>query len=371
MSHQHTILLFSIDPGGANSIGILAHELSKTANIVCFAKEAACSHLKHNFPQINVTLLSNKHDQYSKTTYLQLLATIKPNVVFTDTTGRDYSNRSLWRACKDFGIPSIAILDQWMNYALRFLKQHETYQGCMAYTTDDFILPTAIVTMDCSAKLQMVKEGLPENIIHPLGSPYYESLKSKPVKNKTQKKKAITILFASEPITAVYGHKLGKKIHGYTEQTIIKTLCQSITKQAKQQHFSVIIRPHPRESQRRYNRLIKSYHFASLCSKRSVQESIQSADIVLGMSSTMLLEASLQNKPILSIQIGNHKESPFYLEQIGLLRSVRYTFQLHNVIKNLEAMRFNRYTVKMTTQNNSVESIHKLMTSLCQLGKSD
>lgn len=364
MNKKKSIMLFAVDPGGSNSIGVLSQELSKNYVIHSYAREAAYKHLLENNPGIKVTHLHDKYCQYSEHMFLKLLKKLNPSVVITDTASRDYSNRSLWQACKLAGIPSIAILDQWMSYSVRFLKEHKSYQDKQSYEIEEYNLPQVIVVMDQSAKTEMVKEGIPEKMIYPIGSPYYQKLNnfSKVIKQKS--KQDLQILFASEPITSTYGHTLGKHIHGYTERSTIHALCQSIEKSDYKRKIGVSIRPHPREPKQRYKQLLSRYKFVKLCRSKTVYDSISCHNVIIGMSSTMLLEGAFINKPIISIQIGNHGSSPFYLEQIGLTQSLRYTFELKRLIENILRNNLKRYQVNIDSKGNAIESISDLIESL-------
>ena len=61
------------------------------------------------------------------------------------------------------------------------------------------------------------------------------------------------------------------------------------------------------------------------------------SDIVAGMSSMFLIEATIIGKPVISILIGLHKdrESPFILDRRGITKSVREESELIKVLNGL------------------------------------
>ena len=81
------------------------------------------------------------------------------------------------------------------------------------------------------------------------------------------------------------------------------------------------IKPHPRDNRGVYSEICNQFPFVSVTDCDSTEAIIQS-DAVLGMSSTLLLEAALLNKPIQSIQINLKMKSPFILDQIGKIKSI-------------------------------------------------
>ncbi|CAM4079652.1 UDP-N-acetylglucosamine 2-epimerase [Pseudoalteromonas ostreae] len=366
--NEQTIMLFAADPGGANSIAVLSNYLQKqNYNTVLFARDITLKHLK-NKGYKNVTLLDDNINQYDIQSIESLISPYDPSLLVTSTTGRDFIERTTWLVGNKLNVPTVAILDQWMNYSLRFLKQHYLHQHKNEYALDEYILPSSIIVMDESAKLAMVQEGLPHNIIHPLGCPYFDNLKQKAKRNKLIKRDTVNILFASEPITKIYGNKLGRNIHGYTEKTILRVLCEHIQALDKKRKIKLIIKPHPRESSKRYSEFLAKFDFTLICKERSVLDSFKHSDIVFGMSSTVLLEATIFNKPTLSLHLGSNKKSTYLLEQLNKTEAIRKRYKLTAVIKNLLTKQLTPYNQQIElTSGSACHEITKHIAKLIKL----
>lgn len=366
--NEQTIMLFAADPGGANSIAVLSNYLQKkNYNTVLFARYAALKHLTSNGYK-NVTLLSKDIKEYDIQTIESLINSYNPCLIITSTTGRDFIERTAWLVGGKLNIPIIAILDQWMNYSLRFLKKHDTHQDKNTYSVDEYILPTSIIVMDQVAKLSMVHEGLPHNIIYPLGSPYFDHIKLKSKIAKPKSFNSVTILFASEPITKIYGNKLGRSIHGYTEKTTLRSLCLHIQTLDIKRKIKLVIKPHPRESEKRYSEFLEKFAFTSICPEKSVFDSFKHCDIVFGMSSTVLLEAILFKKPTISLHLSSNKKSTYLLEQRGKTTAIRKRYKLTTVIKNLLTKQLTSYNQQFElTKGGACQAITKHIDKLINL----
>lgn len=362
-----TILMFAADPGGANSIAVLSRYLTnKRYRTVILARREALKHL-NNKGYSDVTLIDETINQYSLKDVESLLKQYDPHLLVTSTTGRDFIERTTWLVGNKLNVPTVAILDQWMNYSLRFLKQHDLHQHKNEYSLNEYILPSSIIVMDQSAKLAMVQEGIPQHIIHPLGSPYFDSLTQKVKRGNLIQRDTVNILFASEPITKVYGHKLGRNIHGYTEKTTLRVLCEHIEALDKERKIKLIIKPHPRESHKRYSEFLMKFRFTSICKERSVLDSFKHCDVVFGMSSTVLLEAIIFNKPAISLHLGSNKKSTYLLEQLNKAEAIRKRYKLTAIIKKLLAKQLSSYIQQVELTSGS--ACHEITSHIAKLIK--
>jgi len=353
------LLLFSRDPGGANLIVSMYPILSQEYDIDLYGKDTAlhvyeknnlaCKNMNQLLPSIN-----------SKT-ITEFLIHHKYDGILTSTSAEDFTERLLWQTAQKLNIFNAAILDQWMNYSLRFLKSPESYQTKKKYNLSEYILPQKIFVMDEYAKKLMVKEGIPDQLIRVTGQPYFESFIKKSIKTVTASKdnEKITWLFASEPITTVYGKEKGLNIYGYTEQSILYATCKAINKlQCKR--IQLQIKPHPRDDIKVYTDICNQFPFVSLITINSVDAILQS-DAVLGMSSTLLLEAALLDKPILSIQLNLKINSPFILDQINKSKSIIKEEKLEKELCLLAEQNHSatdsKFMVSLTTQKSAIKNI--------------
>src|SRR5438552_3085265 len=114
--------------------------------------------------------------------------------------------KPFFAAARQLGIPSLAVLDHWMNYRLRFANE----KGELVY------LPDRIAIMDEQARAEMLAEGLDADRIVITGQPALDELAafrrslSPQLRPEVRQLLGVAedermVLFASEPISAMCG----------------------------------------------------------------------------------------------------------------------------------------------------------------------
>lgn len=314
------ILFFSRDPGAANVIipVFKKMESNESLSLHLYGKEFALDKYKEsNCDYVN---LLDEVERCDLDHIKNLLLINGFDLVVTGTTTNDDTDRLLWKAANDIGIPSLAILDQWIDYVERFTMRTDN---------SGMVLPRYISVMDEYASVKMRKLGFPEEIVVVTGQPYFETtanLIEGISDNKLRKildKYCINddekvVLFAAEPLIESYENPLKR---GYNQMTILSDLIPVIKDWAEehQQRIVFCIKPHPRNDLSTLSTFIENGQntFRSILTEESPQEMIKLSDAVIGMSSMMLLEATIASRPILSVQIGLSVREPFLLAQIG------------------------------------------------------
>jgi UDP-N-acetylglucosamine 2-epimerase len=221
----------------------------------------------------------------------------------------------------------------------------------------------------------MEKEGFPKDQLLITGNPYFEYFANNHKYNIAQsvnlikqydlKKYQKVFLFASEPITTIFGERKGMEIYGYTELTILYHIVDYIKSQPSES-IKLLIKPHPKDNIEVFSSLISQYSFISFSEEISTNyfDLLNTCDLVLGMSSTLLLEAALLNKNILSVQIGLIMDSPFVLDKMGISASVKNTVEL---TRKLDAMNDGSLRVNLLSYltehsvNNILQYINKML----------
>jgi UDP-N-acetylglucosamine 2-epimerase len=342
------ILFFACDPGGANAIIPLLKPLARQGKILIFGKGAALKKYQAN------GLRGGDIDKYlnpiNTATVLRFLQKQSPAIIVTGTSANDMTEKYLWQASEQLRIPSLAILDQWMNYGIRFSRYG--LKDIKKYSQDKQpqYLPTKILVMDDYAKQRLVKEGIAKEKIVATGNPYFEQiLKSKNsfTKGKINKlkrslgvrKNDIVVLFASEPLTLSYGDS--KKYWGFSEEETLLAIINSLNELMVKTHrgITLLVKLHPKESLNRFNRLLKDLIDNKINiiieHSRSSLALIMTADLVCGMFSMVLQEAVMLNKPIVSVTIGLKRKTIFVLDDMGLAKSVLSRKELSSQLEKI------------------------------------
>ncbi|MFA6963154.1 MAG: hypothetical protein WC227_00340 [Patescibacteria group bacterium] len=329
------ILLFARDPGGANTVIPLFEPLKQRGyKVVVFGKDVAMTRFNQN--GIHALPIAEEIKEISPKEIKGFLLIQKPDFIITGTSADDMTEKYLWSSAMIMDIPSFAILDQWVNYGIRFSKWGVSNVDKYKKNPQHEYLPSKILVMDELAKSEAILAGLPVDRILVSGQPYFEYLKNREFDThaleKIRKKYRLShsnyvVTYASEPIRKIYGD--AREHFGYDEITTFCSLHEALSDiedVKKNFKISLIIKLHPKEDESYYDGLInklksdniKVYLDRDSCS----QDLIKISDLVCGMSSMFLLESYILGKPTISIQIGLKGDNPFVLDRIGLMRSI-------------------------------------------------
>ena len=342
-----TILLFSRDPGGANTIIPLIEPLcDKGYDVRLYGKDVALD--KYHQAGREGTDISSILPEITPDTVLAFLKREMPDVIITGTSADDFTENYLWLAAEKLKVHSMSIVDQWVNYGIRFSEHGACEISDYLNSRKHSYLPTRIIAMDDYARQEMIMEGLPAERIKVCGQPYFEELlkfsKTKfPEVTHLDKKygfsgKEFVVVFASEPITITYADNADH--WGYTEKTIFALLAKTLDIVAKEsgRNITLIIRPHPKESRDGLVQIATEscgrvkWYVDTECHSWVL---INRADLVCGMSSMFLIESLIIGKATCSIQIGLCRSDPSVLGRRGILKSIVDKTELHEYLMRI------------------------------------
>jgi hypothetical protein len=211
-------------------------------------------------------------------------------------------------AARRLGIPSLAVLDHWMNYRLRFANE----KGELVY------LPDCIAIMDEQARAEMVAEGLDASRLVVTGQPAFDELASLKCSNRVQQRQAVRqmlgvgekermVLFASEPISTMCGTEPSQPLYpGYTEQTVLRDLASALGRIAKRKTEKIVLvaRPHPLDKPEDLRSDVEPPLRLVVDNRGKGRDVVLAADLVTGMTTMLLVEACLLGCVVLSVQPG-------------------------------------------------------------------
>ncbi len=320
MTTTRRLLLFAHDPGGANTLIPLVRPLREGGFdvLLCGKGPALARYAAHG-------LSGDPWDVETEEQVAEKLRNIRPDLVLTGTSADDFTEKFLWQQAKTLGITSVAILDQWINYGIRFsewpISRMSQYE---AHPTHAF-LPDRIFIMDDFARQEMRAAGFPDKRLVVTGQPYFELVRQGfaeiPTGHARQVRHELgladcgqVVTFVSEPLSQLYENAEAE--FGYTEHSIFSALYQTLAELSPQ--TGVILKLHPRENPDSYRGFSGNGPKLAVDQTHSPWEIIDASDLVVGMSSMMLIEALIARKPILCVQIGlNRAENPFVLVRRG------------------------------------------------------
>ena len=323
------ILLFAHDPGGANAILPLIEPLSQEHELFIFAKGPA--------------LLKLPNSQKLKGTTLK---SIMPDFLITGTSANDKTEKYLWQEAKDLNIKSMAILDHWVNYGIRFSKYG--LNEIDKFDKKCNFLPNFICVMDKFAKQEMIKDGVPEEIIFPLGNPHFEQLIKQSKNNKNvgstfAKEDEFLITFASEPYIEDYGQ-------GY-EKKVLTDLIEIV----KDKNVKIIVKLHPKEDFSKYAEFAKISNIIFDKDTSSI-EIIMASDLIISMTSMFLIEAMILGKNILSYQPNEIDSNKFILTRNKILPFINNKKSFKKNLLNI-LIKENSLSYNHSIEFNSIDKI--------------
>lgn len=245
-----------------------------------------------------------------------------PDLIITSAASNpffDMSEKCLWRIAREQGIPTVAFLDQWQNYAIRFSGLTENER--LAY------LPDIINCIDDYGLLEMKSAGFSEDILVTLGHPYlssladvYSEIDPEAIKNMVLVTKLPVDLFVSESIFEYYG-----KGRGYDQYDVLRFFLEFFRKEQSFEPRAAVIKLHPKDDIAKFRATLNKYsdtNIKVIQDELSPIECIAISDRVFGMTSIMLIEAYVLGKEVLSLQPGLKTEDQFVLSRRGLTNTV-------------------------------------------------
>lgn len=299
--HPH-ILAIAGDPGGAAAIAPVLSELIIRSGPDCLTvlayREAIGVFRRSGIPFCEVdesTDAETFHDQ---------LIESQPHLILTSTSvnGIDLELKLL-AASSQLNIPSLSVLDFWSNYRRRF----ENSAGCLQ-------LPTRIAVMDENAIHAMVRVGFPREILVATGQPAFDRLTDwTPVRKAATRasvrgqlnisESTTLIVFMSQPLEEFYRQFPVNERPCYNEKTVFARILPLLsTVAAGGRSLQIMIKPHPRERRESWSDLKATEVPVSVNGEIPSADLALAADLVLGMTSVVLLECSLLGRPVVSIQ---------------------------------------------------------------------
>ena len=222
-------------------------------------------------------------------------------------SGTSYTSRiELDFTCeaKKRGIHTASFVDHYTGFDVRF------------GTAEARILPDEIHGLDEKAAALAREAGLPERRIRITGNPYHEFLgswRSRLTKEQVFQKLEIPlsdakiILFAPDPLS----NAGGAEKFGTDEVAILKLFLESLGEAGRP--IQLLIKAHPNQSMEYLKTGLKNVpknvevHLVPAEKDALLNDLIQQTDLVVGMFSSILLEAELLGKKSLGILVGFKK----------------------------------------------------------------
>jgi hypothetical protein len=311
------ILFFSSEPGGAEVLCPVIRLLQEHAyEVVVIAYGHGAERFdKQGIP--NCTMRVSSAD----TAWLTI-RDVKPDYLITSATSLpwiDMSERYLWEAANRYGVGSLAFLDQWQNYSVRFSGPlpHEQLR----------YLPDYINCINEIGRREMIAEGFPVDRLISLGHPYLTDIAARySILNQDDVVMALgiapsnfireeTLVFVSEPLFENFGNS-----RGYNQYDVLAFFLTNVHRFRRNTH--VVLKLHPKDELHRFQGVLGLFpeiEIHVVQNELSSLECLTLSNRIFGMTSIMLIEAFLLGKTVVSLQPGLIIDDPLVLSRYGLI----------------------------------------------------
>ena len=196
----------------------------------------------------------------------------KPDLVVASASHAAVEAAAIALARK-LGLTIIRFVDTWYGYRDRLSEEAA------------LDLPDRLLVIDESAVEQAVGEGLPRDILAPVGQPAWEQVVALPPADPRR------VTFVSQPIARNYGTSLG-----YTETSSWNLLLETALRRPDL-IAELVFAPHPDDDMPppAEDRLVRVARG---------QDSLKNSGTVVGMFSSLMIEALLAGRRVVSLQPG-------------------------------------------------------------------
>ena len=224
------------------------------------------------------------------------------------------------------GTWTLAVLDSWLHYRERFT----TREG-------RFVLPDVIAVMDPATRDDMVAEGFPAHRLVVTGQPAFDDLA--PYRDGEARARAsrrlrrlagcapaaACVLYVSQPFSQLGADALFGFHESAALADVVRALGTVLDRRAED--AMLVVKLHPRERDRPPALPVPSsprLQVGRLDDESGLEprEMVAGSDLVIGMSSILLVEACLVGSPVLSYQPDLRIADPLPSNRLGWSRAV-------------------------------------------------
>ena len=333
---------FAREPGGADAIAPVVRSLAERGDVqlLLFAKEFATE--RFDAGGLRYELFPSNPPSL-RDAVIERLERLRPHALLTSASSRpddDMTEKLFWECGEAMKIPSLAVLDQWQNYAMRFSgPSPEQHLDCM---------PSCIAVMDAGVERDMVREGIDRDRILVSGHPRFDELNRFRDSWRNESSKSLrerlgiapdrlVVTFISEPARRFWACE-----EGYNEVEVLDALLEQLERVTGDRgtKVAVVLKYHPRNIEEDFvelcfDRMKSSLELHVVRDEIDPWPLLSASDIVVGMISVLLLDAILLGKPTVSAQIGAASEGACIAVRSGAIPAITGADQLGVTLHSL------------------------------------
>ncbi len=304
--NNKSILLICKDTGAANALSTFIKNWDyNKAKIfsICIG------HAINVFRSNNIIPSLELNEDLNKKKVEEIINEIRPEAVFVGTSLDSWTERYSIIEAKKKGMYCLGLVDWWSNFGARFSNPG---------TNDLAYLPDKIAVMDEDARFGCINDGIPDSILSITGNPYWDSLRNGeyPIQHlQTEIKTKLGIQDEALVVVVISSDIRNLNLNlGYDEHDFWKAVISLPAYNKKGIPIKWMLKPHPREKREDINNMLKKHRVKpKILDDFSSIETIAVADFLVGMCSSLLFEAALLGKKVVSIQPSMNIDTLKYL----------------------------------------------------------
>lgn len=226
------------------------------------------------------------------------LAAAAPDVLLTGTSVYPDRDARWWDAASAAGVPSLAVIDHWTPLVERF--SHRRWFDCT---------PDAVTVLDEPSASALREAGAPF-AVHVAGHPGLDEVAEVKPADAVRARRALDadagrplVVFISEPMRDHFGSALGHGPGGaYDEVSVLAAVREAVA--GWRPDALVVVKLHPLEADTAHAGIGDEPPETRVLRAGDSRAILAAADVVLGMTSTMLVESAALGSLTISIRPG-------------------------------------------------------------------
>jgi len=307
------ILFVAGDAGPAKYLSYLARSL-EPKEYVCISSAIS----RRVFINMSVNCLDSINDFDMK----------EVAVIVTGTCLNDGVDKKAVSIGKKERIKTISIIEHWSLYKKRF------------ELNEQYLFPDMIFVNDNQAKEEAVIDGIPSGKLHIVGNPVLENVTKYEYSTNDElewrnnfglSKGRKVITFVSESFKDDFKDD-SPEFQGFNEFNVLNDILEVLNNES-----ILIIKLHPAEVSNKYDFCLKNPNIF-IVDETDINKLIEFSDIIIGMGSMLLIEASIINGAVYSYRPNEKIE--FIGNKNGMVKKIHNKIELKEKLSTYKAESF-------------------------------
>lgn len=329
--HRNTLAVVCHDTGGANALAAYV----SSANLSPFRLRTVCiGKACEAFRSAGVVPDQEFDRDPGFEAIDSLVEEMGSDAVLLGTSFDSWTERRFCKKMREQGLFTLSFVDWWSNFGGRFSTPG---------SNDLAFLPETIAVMDEDARNGCIADSIPSHLLQVTGNPYWDYLADHASSIVARSRERIRNALGISGYTLL-GLIISSNIRnlhlglGYDETDFFLSVRPLPEHTEQGTPIAWVVKPHPKESPAELREMLTRERMPlPLFEGISAIEAVAASDFVLGMCSSVLFEAALLGKTVVSLQPRLNKDRLHYLrifDHLGIPKIIQVD-EAKAVVQNL------------------------------------